>query len=123
MVEGRESTERDEKQRAVIQVLGTNRDNPDKGRIFVWTKRGWFERVKDNSEGVAFEPVADSEDELKEYVSRNNSSAQLFELREKFRKRVAEEFSERSQSYQEAPQDWREKATDEDENQQYHQHD
>ena len=123
MLEGREFTERDENQKVIIQVMGTNRDNPDEGRIFVWTKKGWFERVLGISGGVAFEPVAGSEDELKEYISRENPAAELVELDARYRKRVAEEFSERSQSYREASEDWREEATDEDENQQYHQHD
>jgi hypothetical protein len=122
MVEGREQTGRNENQRVTFQVLGTNRDKPDEGRIFVWTNRGWFERVKGTEGGVAFEPVAKSEDELMEYIALANPSAGLVELDAKYRKRVAEEFSERSQSYQEAPEDWREEASDEDENQQYHQH-
>ena len=122
MVEGREQTERNENQRVTIQVLGTNRDNPDEGRIFVWTKRDWFERVKGTAGGVAFEPVAKSEDELMEYIARTNPSANLVELDANHRRKVAEEFSERSQSYRDSTQDWREEATDEDENQQYHQH-
>jgi hypothetical protein len=123
MVEGREETERGENRREITQVLGTNRDHPEEGRIFVWTKRGWFERVQDTSGGVVFESVADSEGEMKEYISRENPSSELVELEARYRKRVAEEFSERSQTYQEAPEDWREEASDEDENQEYHQHD
>jgi len=122
MVEDREQTRSNENQRVIIQVLGTDRNNPEQGRIFVWTKKGWVERVRGASGGVAFTPVADSEDELMEYISRDNPSAELVELDDKFRKMVSEEFSERSQSYQESPEDWREEATDEDENQEYHQH-
>lgn len=122
MAENRQKTERDENPREIIQVLGTDRDNPEQGRIFVWTKRGWFERLQDASEGIVFEPVADSEDELMEYISRDNPSPELGKLGAKYREMVAGEFSERSQSYQKSFQDWREEATDEDENQEYHQH-
>lgn len=123
MVEGREQDERNENQRVTIQVLGTRLDDPEQGRIFVWTKRGWFERLKGTVGGVAFEPVAKSEDELMEYIARENPSSELTELDAKYRKRVAEEFSERSRSYLDSTQDWRAEASDEDENQQYHQHD
>ena len=122
MVEGREQTERNENQREIIQVLGTNRDNPDEGRIFVWTKRGWFERVKGTSGGVAFAHIAGSEEEVRKYIARDNPSAELVELEAKYQRRVIVEFSARSQSYRDSSQDWRAEATDEDENQQYHQH-
>jgi hypothetical protein len=39
---------------AGIQVLGTNLNNPEEGRIFVWTKLGWFERISGSSGNVAF---------------------------------------------------------------------
>jgi hypothetical protein len=103
--------------------MGTNRNNPDEGRIFVWIKRGWFERIKESPGGVAFTPIAGSEDELIEYISRDDPPVELVELDARYRKKVAEEFSERSQSYREAPEDWREEASNEDENQEYHQHD
>ena len=58
--------EQEEFREAPIQILGTNPDRPEKGRIFVWTKMGWFERLEGSSGNVAFTPVADSEEELRE---------------------------------------------------------
>ena len=70
MVDNDGQSERDEFRGALIQILGTNPDTPEKGRIFVWTKMGWFERLKGPSGNVAFSSVADSEEELRELISR-----------------------------------------------------
>ena len=117
-------TEREEFRGAPIQILGTNPDEPDNGRVFVWTKMGWFERLEGQWGDVAFSPVAESEEELKEIVSRDNPEADLTELGGEFRKQVTEEFIEQSPSYQESPEDSREE-TDEDneDEQENHTHD
>ena len=69
--------EREESRGAQIQILGTNPDNPEKGRIFVWTKMGWFERLEGPSGDIAFTPIADSEEELRETISRDNPNTDL----------------------------------------------
>ncbi|MCX5999110.1 MAG: hypothetical protein NTU41_05810, partial [Chloroflexi bacterium] len=70
-VEGREpaAPEGDESDEAQLRIFGTNPDNPDEGRIFVWSKVGWFERLEGSSGDVAFTPVAQSEDELRELIA------------------------------------------------------
>ena len=103
-----------------IQILGTNTDTPEEGRIFVWTKMGWFERLEGPSGNVAFTPIADSEEELRELISRDNPQADLRELVGKNRKKVFEEFMEQSLSYSDSPEYSREEPGEDD--QEYHQH-
>jgi hypothetical protein len=122
MVEGREHMARDEFRGARLRIFGTDQDNPDEGRIFVWTKVGWFERTKGESEDVAFTPVAQSDDELRELVSRDDPSADLVQLGNEYRKRVSEEFMEQSPSYLDSPEYSSEERFREDD-QEYHQHD
>jgi len=113
-------SEKDEFRGAQIQILGTNPDTPEKGRIFVWTKMGWFERLKGSSGNVAFSSVADSEEELRELISRANTRADLCELGVKYRKKVSKEFIEQSRSYSDSPEDSSEEPDEDD--QEYHQH-
>ena len=120
MVDDSGHSEREESRGAKIQILGTNPDNPDKGRIFVWTKMGWFERLEGSSGDIAFTPIADSEEELRELISRDNLNTDLYNLKGKYRKRVSEEFIEQSPSYSSSPEDSSEES-DDDEEQEYHQ--
>jgi hypothetical protein len=122
MVEGRQQTENDEFRGARLRIYGTTTDNPDEGRIFVWTKTGWFERIEGSAGNVAFTPIADSEADLRDSVSRNNPSEDLVELGGDYRKLVSEEFLEQSTSYRDYPGSSRDEPADEDEDQQYHQH-
>jgi hypothetical protein len=120
MVDNGGHSEREEFRGARIQILGTNMDTPEEGRIFVWTKMGWFERLEGPSGNVAFTPVADSEEELRELISWDNPQADLHELVGKNRKKVSEEFIEQSLSYLDSPEDSREEPDEDD--QEYHQH-
>ena len=122
MVDNERHSEREASRGAKIQILGTNPDNPEKGRIFVWTKMGWFERLEGQSGDVAFTPIADSEEELRELISRDNPKADLDDIRGKYRKKVSEEFIEQSPSYSDSPEESSEES-DDDEDQEYHQHD
>ena len=122
MVEDRPHTTQDEFRGARLRIYGTNNDDPDEGRIFVWTKTGWFERIEGSSGNIAFAPIADSEADLRESIKRDNPSADLIELGGEYRKMVSEEFREQSafdQDYREHSED---ESSDEDEDQQYHQH-
>jgi hypothetical protein len=123
MVEGKESTGRNEFRGARLRVYGTNTDNPDEGRIFVWTKTGWFERIEGSSGNVAFTPISDSEADLRELIKRDSPAADLVELGGDFRKTVAEEFLEQSTFDQDFREHSENEPSDEDEDQQYHQHD
>jgi len=121
MVDNGGHSEREEFRGARIQIVGTNPDRPEKGRIFVWTKMGWFERLEGPSGNIAFTPVADSEEELRKLISRDNPRADLLDLSGKYRKKVSEEFIEQSRSYSDTPEDSSEEPSDEDD-QEYHQH-
>jgi hypothetical protein len=123
MVEPKEHATNDEFRGARLRIYGTNAESPDEGRIFVWTKTGWFERIEGSAGNVAFTPLADSETELREMIVRDNPSAELIELGGEYRKMVSEEFLEQSISFQDSPEYSREERSDEDEDQQYHQHD
>ena len=122
MIDNEGYSEREESRGAQIQILGTNPDNPEEGRIFVWTKIGWFERLEGQSGNVAFTLIADSEKELRELISRDNPNTDLGDLRGNYRKKVSEEFIEQSPSYSDSPEDSTEESND-DEDQEYHQHD
>jgi hypothetical protein len=122
MVDNGEQYEREDSRGVTIQILGTNTDNPEEGRIFVWTKMGWFERLEGQSGDIAFTPVADSEEELRELISRDDPDADLDDLTGKNREKVSEEFIGQSPSYSDDSEDSSEEA-DDDEEQEYHQHD
>lgn len=122
MINNEENSEREESRGAKIQILGTNPEDPANGRIFVWTKMGWLERLEGQSGDVAFTPIAESEEELREVISRDNPNADLDDIGGEFRKKVSEEFIEQSPSYSDSPEDSNEEA-DDDEDQEYKEHD
>jgi hypothetical protein len=121
MVGNGKHSEQEEFHGAPIQILDTDPDTPEEGRIFVWTKMGWFERLEGPSGNIAFTAVANSEEELRELISLDNPKADLDELGGKYRKKVSEEFMEQSSSYSDSPEDSDEEPDEDD--QQYHQHD
>ena len=120
MEEGSENRNLDGSRATRLRVFGTNQDNPEEGRIFVWTKMGWFERLEGESGDVAFTPVAQSENELSEFISRNNPSVELAPLGHKYRNMVSQEFIEQSPSSSDSPEDSSEEPDEDD--QEYHQH-
>ena len=122
MLEGSENSTREEFRGARVRVVGTDPDNPDEGRVFIWTKMGWFERVEGQSGGVSFIPVAQSENELREFISRRDPSFDLVPLGGSYGKMVSEEFMEQSPAYSDSPEYSSEDPNQEDD-QQYHQHD
>jgi len=105
------------------RVLGTNAERPEKGRIFVWTKLGWFEREMGPDGNAAFTWIARSEHELHDILIQANPSYDLFEQDDDFTSHVIEEFQAQTVSFGED-----EEAADaadhpEEESQSYHQHD
>jgi hypothetical protein len=62
-LEGMDRMAREEFEGARPRVFGTDPDNPEHGRVFIWTKMGWFERAEGPWGDVTFTPVADSEDQ------------------------------------------------------------
>jgi len=111
-------SEREEFGGARIQILGTNPDEPENGRIFVWTKMAWYERIEGQWGDVAFTPVAESEEELRELVLRDAPEADLVELSGEFKQTVSEEFIEQSPSIPDSPDDIREDVDEDNEDEQ-----
>ncbi len=105
-----------------IRVLGTNQDEPENGRIFVWSKEGWFEREEGTAGNVAFSHIAESEDELRELLREDNPAADLFALGREMRRTVEEEFVEQYRTFLDSPNTTRDEIVDEDEDQEFHQH-
>ena len=122
MVDKNDLPESEETRGTKIQIMGTNPDDPEEGRIFVWTKMAWFERLEGESGDVAFTPIAESEKELRELITRDNPGAELDDIAGEFRKQVIEEFIEQSPSYMDSPEDSVIEAND-DEDQEYDEHD
>jgi hypothetical protein len=127
MVEDKKDTTRGEFRGARFRIFGTDPDNPEDGRIFVWTKMGWFERIQGSSGNVAFVPVAQSENELRELISRDDPSIDFVSLGGEYRKRVSDEFMEQSLSSRDSEdsENSTEEASEdsEDNDQRFHQHD
>lgn len=123
MLSNDEYSIQEEKREARPRIYGTNLDDPENGRIFVWTKTGWFERIEGTSGNVAFTPIADDEKELRELIARDDSAADLFQLGSEYRKTVTEEFFEQETSYRDTPLYAEDEPEDEDEEQEHHQHD
>jgi hypothetical protein len=113
--------DRDASSGSVIRVFGTNREQPGEGRIFVLTKMGWFERLEGSSGAVAFTPIAQSEHEMRELVSRDGPSASVMSLSGHYANMVSEEFRQQAPSYRDSPEYSHEDPLERD-SQQYHQH-
>jgi hypothetical protein len=126
MVEDKKDITQGEFRGARFRIFGTDPDKPEEGRIFVWTKMGWFERVQGESGNVAFIPVAQSENELRELISRDDPSIDFVSLGGEYRKWVSDEFMEQSLSSRDSEdsEDSTEEASEDSEenDQQYHQH-
>jgi hypothetical protein len=106
-----------------LRMVGTNRDEPEEGRNFVWTKEGWFERLEGTSGNVAFSHISDSEDDLRQLVLRDNPGADFFELGGDFRHTVEDEFVEQFRFFRDSANYTRQDPIEEDEDQGFHQHD
>ena len=106
MVEGMERMGREAYQGSEPRAFGTNPDNPPAGRIFVWTQAGWFEREEGPWGNVVFTPIAESEDELRSSLERDNPDVDLVELEDEYGRMVCEEFAENAEMplYPEAPE-------------------
>lgn len=85
------------------RIFTTSPDNPDEGRTFVWAHTRWFERVEGDETGaVDFSPVADDEQELREWLRREDQD--ITELDDEFAATVRDEFLEQTPLYPEAPE-------------------
>jgi hypothetical protein len=105
------------------QVLGTNAERPEDGRIFVWTKIGWFERLLGPDGDAAFTWIARSEHELRDILNSQNPATDLFELDNDFTGHIVEEFKAQTVSFGEDEELEGGADHPEEESQSYHQHD
>jgi|FLYL01.1.fsa_nt_gi hypothetical protein len=85
------------------RVFVTDPDNPEEGRVFVWSKMGWLERIESEETGaVEFSPVAADEEELRRWLAEQGLEAT--EIDDEFAQMVREEFEEQTPLYPEAPE-------------------
>lgn len=84
------------------RVFTTRPDDPIEGRVFVWARTRWYERLEGSSGAVAFSHIADSEQELREWLSQQH--LELTELDDEYAKTVRQEFLEQTPLYPEAPE-------------------
>lgn len=77
----------------------------DNGRVFVWSKVGWFERIQSDTSGaVEFSPVGvETEAELRQWIFQDELG-ELTEIDDDFAAEVRDEFLEQTPLYPEAPE-------------------
>ncbi|MDI6858695.1 MAG: hypothetical protein QME71_10315 [Dehalococcoidia bacterium] len=85
------------------RVFATNADEPEEGRVFVWSLARWYERLEGELGGVVFSPITDSEEELRAML--NAEGLDMTELDDEFARDVREEFREQDILYPAAPED------------------
>jgi hypothetical protein len=86
------------------RIFVTDPDNLEDTRTFVWSPAGWFERIEGDSGAVEFSPVAQDEEELREWLSEQNLEITEIDVDVEFAGTVREEFLEQSPLYPEAPE-------------------
>lgn len=88
------------------RVFVTDPDSPDDGRTFVWARTRWYERIEGEPGDVEFEPVADSEEDLRSWLSQEGLGdlTELDPNDEEFAQTVEQEYFEQSPLYPEAPE-------------------
>ena len=86
------------------RVFVTDPDNVDEARTFVWSAIAWFERIEGDSGAVEFSPVAEDEEELREWLSEQDLEITEIDVDEEFARTVREEFLEQTPLYPEAPE-------------------
>jgi hypothetical protein len=87
------------------RVFVTDPEEPEEGRVFVEAKARWYERIEGEMGNVAFSHIADSEEDLREWLSQAALlEEELAELDDEYARIVQEEFSEQAPLYPEAPE-------------------
>jgi len=86
------------------RIFVTDPDNVDDARTFVWSPIGWFERIEGDTGAVEFSPVAEDEEELREWLSEQDLEITEIDVDEEFARTVREEFLEQIPLYPEAPE-------------------
>jgi hypothetical protein len=92
MTEGNGQTNKKIPQVTPIKVYGTSPDEPEKGRIFIRTKAGWFERmIKNQSADLIFTQAGQSEDDFLRFIAKDNPSINIVQLNGEHRQKVYNE--------------------------------
>jgi len=86
------------------RIFLTDPDNPEEGRTFVWALTRWFERLEGDTGAVEFSPVAEDEDELREWLSEQGIEITEIDVDNEFARTVREEFLGQTPLYPEAPE-------------------
>lgn len=74
-------------------------------RTFVWARTRWYERLFDATTGaVEFSRVADSDEELRDWLREQDPDLDIDERDESFAELVREEFLNQTPLYPEAPE-------------------
>jgi hypothetical protein len=90
--------------RADPRIFVTDPDNVDEARTFIWAPTGWYERIEGDTGAVEFSPVAEGEEELREWLSEQDLEITEIDVDEEFARTVREEFLEQTPLYPEAPE-------------------
>jgi hypothetical protein len=107
-LDGMDRMAREEYKGASPRIFVTNPEDPENGRTFIWTQMGWLEREEGSWGDVAFTPVADSEDQLRDWIARSDPDIDLVELdnQNEYQRTVLQEFKEQAEEvlYPESPE-------------------
>ena len=105
-LDGMDRLARDEFRGARPRIFRTESGKTQEFRTFVWTKMGWFERMEGPWGDVAFTPVADSEEQLRDWLSQDDADIDLIELDKEYDRNVYQEFMEQADQplYPESPE-------------------
>ena len=85
------------------RVFVTNPNDLEESRTFVWAKARWYEWLEGEMGNVAFSPVADSEEELRSWLTQEDG-LEVTEVDSEYSETVREEFLDQTPLYPEAPE-------------------
>ena len=83
------------------RVFVTQPNDPEEGLTFIWAGARWYERVEGEMGNVAFPPIAESDEELREWLSQEDQP-DLTELDDAYARLITREFLEQTPLYPEA---------------------
>jgi hypothetical protein len=86
------------------RIFLTDPDSPEDARTFVRALTGWFERIEGYTGAVELTPVAQDEEELREWLSEQGLDITELDVDNEFARTVREEFLEQTPLYPEAPE-------------------
>jgi hypothetical protein len=84
------------------RVFVTSSDDQENGRIFVWARTQWFERLSGDSGAVEFSPLSMDVPDLREWLREQD--LEMTETDDELTALVREEFLNQNPLYPEAPE-------------------